>query len=86
MLRIMDRIEHDNKNKGWKPALKKLCTVDCVPQKKDGFIAYVSNLTKMDKSKVEELWNQVVSYKERQHKDKLGFKWMLVVVCGGIHS
>ena len=84
MLRIMDRLEHDNKKKEWKPALKKLCTVDCVPQKKDGFITYVSNFTKIDKDKAEELWNRVVSYKERQHKDKLGFKLMLVAICWGI--
>lgn len=80
MLLVVDRVAYDNKDEVLKPVLEKLCTVDCLPQKKDGFVSYVSNFAKVDKTTSEKVWELIVACKEKQRKSKLDYTDTIVSV------
>lgn len=78
MLLVVDRVAYDNKDEALKPVLEKLCTVDCLPQKKEGFVNYVSNFAKVDKKTAEKVWELIVACKKKQRKSKLDYTETIV--------
>lgn len=84
MLRVLDRAEAENKEASCKDCYRKLCSVDCVPQKKEGFVKYVANLCKLEPSDAEAIWLTVEAIREKQKEEKQLFTSTLVhhsVLC-----
>lgn len=70
MLRIVDRAAAENDDEAMAPIYEKLQSVDCIPQKRDGFINYTINLTKADRKLVERAWNRLDSLHKKQRQEK----------------
>ena len=85
MLRVMDRVEAENKEDNRKDCYRKLCSVDCVPQKKEGFVKYVANLCKLEADEAEAIWETVEKVREKQKEEKQLFTSTLVR-CGDLYS
>lgn len=85
MLRVIDRAEAENKEEGRKDCYRKLCSVDCVPQKKEGFVKYVANLCKLETNEAEAIWSTVEKIREKQKEEKQLFTSTLVP-CDDLYS
>ena len=80
MLRIIDRAVAENDDEEMMEIYEKLQSVDCVPQKRDGFINYTVNLTKADRKKVERVWNKVESLHQKQRQEKQARTAEIVII------
>ena len=80
MLRIIDRAAAENEDEEMMVIYEKLQSVDCIPQKRDGFINYTVNLTKADRKKVERVWNKVESLHQKQRQEKQAHTAEIVII------
>ena len=69
MLLLIDRAAAENKDASLKEMFNKLCSVDCIPQKKNGFVSYTMSLCKTDHDTAEKLWAVIDALHTKQKED-----------------
>ena len=70
MLLLIDRAAAENKDASLKEMFNKLCSVDCIPQKKNGFVSYTMSLCKTDQDTAEKLWSVIDTLHTKQKEEK----------------
>ena len=70
MLLLIDRAAAENKDASLKEMFNKLCSVDCIPQKKNGFVSYTMSLCKTDHDTAEKLWAVIDALHTKQKEEK----------------
>ena len=70
MLLLIDRAAAENKDDSLKEIYNKLCSVDCIPQKKNGFVSYTTSLCKTDKATAERVWSVIDVLHTKQKEEK----------------
>ena len=77
-LLVVDRAAAENNDDTLNDIYAKLCTVDCIPRKKDGFVKYVASCCKTDDEKAEAVWSAIESLRTKQREEKLSFQTNIV--------
>ena len=84
MLLLVDRAAAENKDASLEEMFTKLCSVDCIPQKKDGFVRYTMSLCKTDQDTSEKMWSVIDALHIKQKEEKHLRTSLLVCECNDL--
>ena len=73
MLLCIDRAAAENQVSELQPIFTKLCTADCLPQKKEGFIKYTVSFCKTTQELATKVWKTVEALHEKQGLERRNF-------------